>query len=138
MGEAAVVGVVLGVRVALGRDLHLHRLGAGPGRDVDLAADRRREGGGHPVVVFGRDRVVLVIVAAGAADREAQEGHARRRDHVVELVVPGRLEFGLGQLGREGARAEEPGRGHGQRVVGRQLVAGELPVDELVVGHVAR
>ncbi len=78
-----------------------------------------------------------MIVASGAADREAQEGHASRRDHVVELVIPGRLEFGLGQLGRERAGAQEPGRGHGHRVIGRQLVARELPVDELVVRHVA-
>ncbi len=78
-----------------------------------------------------------MIVASGAADREPEEGRAGRRDHVVELVIPGRLEFGLGQLRRKRARAQESGRRHRQRIVGRQLVAGELPVNELVVGHVA-
>ena len=41
-----------------------------------------------------------------------RKADAGRRDHVVELVVPGRLELGLGQLRRERPGAEEAGRRH--------------------------
>ncbi len=45
----------------------------------------------QPVVVGLRDRVDLVIVAAGAVDRQAEKHLAGRRDDVVELVVAGLL-----------------------------------------------
>src|SRR5215510_9913701 len=50
---------------------------------VDFAAYGRGEGREQTVVVALRDGVVLVIVAAGAADGQAQHGGAERGQLVV-------------------------------------------------------
>ena len=62
-------------------------LPAAHGRDV---VKERQEG----VVVALRQRVDLVVVAAGAANREAEERLARRGDDVVEPVIAGLLPVG--------------------------------------------
>ncbi len=82
-----------------------------------LAPDRRGEGGGKPVVVRSGNRIILVIVAARATDREAEEGGPGRRGHVVELIVAGALELRLGELRGEGPGGEETGRLPRERVV---------------------
>src|SRR5262249_57391342 len=60
------------------------------------------EEGEQPVVVALRDRVLLVVVAAGAADRHAQERLRGRRDDAVEHVVTGQQ-----PVGRLVVRSEE-------------------------------
>ena len=100
---------------------------------VEVAADGRRERREKPVVVGLRDRVELVVVAAGAADGEAEHGGAGGRGHVVERVVARPLDFVGRDLRRKDAGAEKAGRLQGQRVLRRELVAGELPPHELVV-----
>jgi hypothetical protein len=88
------------------------------------------------VVVFDGDGIEFVIVAAGAADGEAQHGGAGGGGHVVEFIVTGAFEFLFGELGGEDAGSEESGSHHGEGVVGSDLVARELPADELVPRHV--
>ena len=43
----------------------------------------------HAVVILLGQRVVFVIVAAGATHRDAEERRAGRGHHVVQLVLPG-------------------------------------------------
>ena len=72
-----------------------------------------------------------MIVAAGTVDRQAEEHLAGRRDDVVQLVVAGLLR--VGRLVVPQAEAIEAG---GDDRLGRdvrQLVAGKLLADELVV-----
>ena len=47
------------------------------------------EEGNDRIEVGRRERIELVIVAAGAADRQTQHRRAGGCDHVVELVVDG-------------------------------------------------
>ena len=47
-------------------------------KEVDFTADGRRERGDQPVVVACRNRVKFVIVAASAADGQAEHGDAGR------------------------------------------------------------
>ena len=97
------------------------------------------DGAGHdsiqcPVVVEG-DGVVLVVVAAGAPDRQTQESTRDGIDTVEAFVGPG-----LGSL--HGAvipdsQAEESGAGQQLvLVLALQQVTGDLSRDEQVVGHV--
>ena len=76
-----------------------------------------------------------MVVAAGAADRQAEEDQARRLGDVVERVLPPQPL--VVQVDHVGIAAVEPGGDEGGRVVGGDLVAGELEPDEPVVGHVA-
>ena len=89
---------------------------------------------GHEAIVVGRrDRVELMVVAAGARERRAEEGGGRGPDHVVQLVGP--LVGRQHRVGRFHAiprtTDEEAGRG-----VRAELIAGELIADEPVVGQV--
>ena len=77
-----------------------------------------------------------MIVAAGAADRQAQHRVAGRADHVVELAVAGEFEFLFGDLGGEHAGGEEAGGRHRLPVIGSQFISGDLPVHELIERHV--
>ena len=135
---------------AFAGDHHLRRLrgdgghagrGAGVDRHVHVPPHGLREGREEAIVVGLRDRVELVVVAAGAADRQAQERGAGRRGHVVEGVVAGPLDLVLRDLRREHAGADEPRRRQRERPPLRRqrrgvLVAGELPLHEGVVGQV--
>ncbi len=95
------------------------------------AAEDARE---RVVVALG-DRVDLVVVAAGAGDRQPEEGARGRLDLLVDHVQD-ELPAVLGVVGLA-AEGEEPGRddlvGPLAVVVGRQQVAGDLLADELVV-----
>ena len=84
------------------------------------------------VVVLLRDRVDLVIVAAGAVDRQAEEDLAGGRDDVVEPVVAGLL--AVGRLVVPDAQAVEAGGDERVGVAVGQLVAGELLADERSYG----
>ena len=85
-----------GIQLVLGRLQPLlpsRFLLAIPGRlgsrhEEGFLAPGRGEGALQPVVVAGRDGVVLVVVAARAAERQAEEGRGRRDRHVVQLVEP--------------------------------------------------
>src|SRR5438477_103638 len=83
--------------------------------------------------IRSRDRVVLVIVAAGAADRQAEHGGADGGQLVVEFVVAVLLDFGLGDLRAVNAGREETGGLHRLMIVGLVFVAGDLPADERVI-----
>ena len=85
----------------------------------------------HGEVVPLADRVVLVVVAPGAAEGQAQEGRAGRvggvgQPLVVELALDHR------RLLQRRADAVQRAGGDGLGVVGPQLVAGDLLLDEAV------
>ena len=114
-----------------------------PGRlgschEEGLIAPGGGEGALQPVVIAGRDGVVLVVVAARAAERQAEEGRGRGDRHVVQLVEPepqllllhGHRQH-LGRRGRQEARGRQCAR-----VVGFVFVARDLPADECPVRHV--
>jgi hypothetical protein len=114
------------------RDLLAIAVRLGPRDEERLLAPGRGEGALNPVVIAGRDGVVLVVVAAGAAERQAEEGRDGRDRHVVELVVPepellllhGHVQL-LGLRGRQEARGRQC-----LGVVGLVLVARDLPPHE--------
>ena len=103
---------------------------------IHVHARRRREGGEHGVVVACREGIELVIVAACAAHGEAEHGAAGGAEHVVHGVVTCALDFVRGDLRWEDSCAEKSRRREGERILGLVFVAGELPLHELVVGHV--
>ena len=82
----------------------------------------------HAVVVRLRDRIDLVVVAAGAVHRHAEEDLRRRRDDVVEFVVAGLQR--VGRLVVPQAEAVVAGGDDAVGVVAVELVAGELLLDE--------
>ena len=90
---------------------------------------------GERVVVALGDRVELVVVAAGAGDRQPEEGARGRLDLLVDHVQD-ELPAVLGVVGLA-AEGEEAGRddllGPLAVVLGREQVAGDLLADELVV-----
>ena len=94
--------------------------------------------GQQAVVVALRDRVELVVVAAGAAERQPEDRLAERVELLVGDVHLHLLLVRLGQQLRP--EDQEAGRGQPVRVVGRvrQQVAGDLLAEELVVRLVAR
>ena len=92
------------------------------------------EEGGQPVIVFLRNRVEHVVVTAGTAHRQPQEGGARRADHLVDFVPSGRrLVVRLVVPNSQSIKAGGDDR-FGRRLV--ELVAGQLLDDEAVVGLV--
>src|SRR5262249_42416905 len=100
---------------------------------LDVGLDVAQEGE-HRVVIFLANRVELVIVTAGAANRQAEEGAAGDGQHVVQLVKIG-LALVVGLVVPDADAVERSRR---QRIVGDgvQLVAGELFADEAVIGLV--
>ena len=114
----------------------LGKIDIGVDGDVDFAADGGSEDGDELVVIFDGNGIKFVIVTAGAADGEAEHGGSGSGGHVIEFIVAGAFEFLLGELGGEDASAEEPGGHHGEWVVRRDLIACELPADELVPWHI--
>ena len=98
---------------------------------VDVA-----EHGGHREVILLRDRVVFMVVAAGAFHRQAHEavtcGHDAVRDAVLAEFLRDRSAF-------EGHAVDPVVRRSHFLVQGRigQQVAGQLLREEPVVGHVA-
>ena len=89
----------------------------------------------HPVVVLLRDRVVFVIVTAGAFGREAEQGGAGRADAVGDVFdavfLVDDAAFGVDDV----VAVEGRGQPLGVRRI-RQQVAGELFGDELAEGGV--
>ena len=100
------------------------RCGADPQQLFGAAGEHPVEG----VVVVGGDGVVLMVVAAGAGDREPHRGAGHRVDAVVDDVV--------GDAEEATAEGEEAHRGLGSRIVGGGLVGGQLQDEEAVVGKI--
>ena len=89
------------------------------------------EEGLQAVVVAVEDGVELVIVAAGAAVGEAEEGGADGVGDVVEQFLPALHEVACVAL--VGEVAVEPGSDERGGVAGVEFVAGDLLADEAVV-----
>jgi len=105
------------------RQIHLHR----------RAADGAVEAAG--------DGVELVVVAAGAAERESEKGLAERVDAVVDPVglVLGDVHGGVDPFAEQPeAGAHDRAVGAGVRIEPRRVdeVAGDMFADELVVGEI--
>ena len=94
---------------------------------------QRGEEGLQPVVVAGGNGVVLVVVAAGATQGHAQEDRTGGPDHVVEdIPAPLRTPVPL----HRNPLVEEPGSQLGLVPVVAVGVAGDLFLDEPVVGSI--
>ncbi len=89
----------------------------------------------QPVEVLDADRIVLVVVALGAAELHRQQRAAHGGRHFVEHDVPPLLlQVDVGHV----RPAEQKAGGHGRRrIAGLEQIAGQLQADELVVGQVA-
>jgi hypothetical protein len=103
---------------------------------IDVGADGGRERRRQPVVVGLGQGIELVVVAAGAADRDAEHRRPAGGHHVVELGGAGGLELLLGELRGEGTGREETGGLQRLDVARCQFVAGNLPLEERVVRQV--
>ena len=114
------------------RDL-LHTLIVVWWQNIAVTVLHALEDGFHRVIVRLRNGIKLVVVAAGAADRQAQEGRRRGAHHVVQFVGPlvGR-EHRVGRADLVPRPAHDEARGG----VGAQLVAAELLLQKGVVGLV--
>ena len=97
-----------------------------PAVATDVPEERK-----HPVVIGLGNRVDLVVVAAGAVHRHAEERLRRGRDVIVELVIDRLL--AVGRFVVPEAEAIVTGGDDAVGIVGVHLVAGELLSDELVV-----
>ena len=90
----------------------------------------------QPIVVFLRNRIELVVVAAGTMGRETQECRHRGHHHVIAIVRPGDVlvDRSLAQFDVTyiipGAGGDETGRDHGLRIVAIEHVARQLFGDE--------
>ena len=103
-----------------------------------LEGPRVLQDAGQGVVVFRRDRIELVVMAAGAADRLGQEGLAERVELLVDDV---HLELLLVLLLEVGVAEHEEGRRDQLaapllQVRRREEVPRDLLADETVVGPV--
>ena len=103
---------------------------------IEIAADGGRERGNEAVVVGLWNRVEFVVVTAGTADGETEHGTAHRGGHVVEGVVASAFDFVGRDLRGKDPGTQKAGGFEGQRIFRLEFVAGELPADELIVGHV--
>ena len=104
--------------------------------DADVGETDLREVGHETIIIFLAHRVILVLVAPGAADRDAQHGGSHDVHHVVELLVAASFSLLLGLLCGEGAGDEEACGGHGLQVLGPEQVTCYLQSREFVVRHV--
>ncbi len=101
---------------------------------------RAVEDAGEGVVVLLRDRVELVVVAAGTTEREAEERLAHGVDLVVHHVADDLLLVGVAAVPdavREKRRGDQSGRIDLSSVGVRHQISGDLMDDELVEREVA-
>ena len=83
-----------------------------------------------------RDRVELVVVAAGAADRQAEEDRADRAGDLGQLGLPLDLGDDVAAHHLAGPATAEAGGDQGLAIAGPDLVAGDLERQESIVGQV--
>ena len=96
------------------------------------------KGGANPVVIFGRDRVELMVMATGAVNREAKERAPSGGDHVVERGGTNHL-LGHRVLIADviiGARDKEGAADFNLRLEFAQDITGEVLAYQLVEGLV--
>ena len=116
------------------------QLGFGADRPVKvgsvvLRALERLENGEHPVVVDLRERLELVVMAAGAAERDSQKRRSRRAEHVVKLIVAVNRRFGRLIVPR--AQTQKRGGDLSGRVRPFDFIAGKLLGHESAIRFVA-
>ena len=102
-------------------------------------AERGGEDGGQLVIISGGDGIELVIVAAGASDRQTQESLRGHVDLIVDHVIALQRKILLGEslfAERQEAGGDDAAIAHAGVRVGRENVAGQLLAHELVVRHV--
>ena len=87
------------------------------------------------VIVGLRNWVELVVMAAGAADRQPQEHKPRRLGDVVERILAAQAL--IVQINHVGVASIEPRGDEGPRIVRTNFVAGKLQADENVVRQIA-
>ena len=107
----------------------------GPADRVVVAEPGGGEERLEPVEIGLAERVELVVVAPGAADRQPEEDETGRLGDVVERILP--AEPLVVEVDHVGIAAVEPGGDEGRRIVGRDLIPRDLESDELVEGQVA-
>ena len=133
-GEFADVGEEGFVSLGVGGEGGARAVGIGV--EHFIALHGAGEGGGEGVVVFLREGIVFVIVAADAAHGQTKDAAAESGYDVIELIVANFLN-GLGSsLTGEGTGDDETDGGGGIIGAGLKLVAGELKLKEAVVGKV--
>ena len=87
----------------------------------------------QPVVVLCRDRVVFVVMAAGATNGQSEHSFTSCRDDVIQLVP---LYAVPTLIGYKGTGGNESGQSNRKEVIWGVFVPRQLPFDELVVGDV--
>src|SRR5690606_558829 len=105
----------------------------------NLAVPNAGKGRIQAVVVLLRDRIELVIVTAGAADRQPQKRLGCRGDHFVECVRPDLRRLGgiliadivVGSSNQKRAADRNRGIVRGENIA-RQMLANEL-IERLVL-----
>jgi hypothetical protein len=123
-------------RVHLGLDplgLRLPRLLVRGRSQRNIVFLGRREVGLQPVVILLRDRLQLVVVAAGAADRHPQECSADDVGPLGQHLVAGQGDLRIAGVAADRPQPVEDAGGEQLVVVRTKLVAGNLLTHELVV-----
>ncbi len=109
------------------------RLGVGQDDVVLLRLGQERL---QPIVVGLREVVELVIVAAGAADGQAEKYRTDAIRHFREDFVAAEGHFRVAGVATDRAEPIETDRDFAVGLSGSDLVAGQLFADELVIGLV--
>ena len=104
--------------------------------ELPLTADGGGEGRQQSVIIPGGDGIELVVMAPGTPHGHTEHGGGRGGQHVVHCVVAGPLHLVGGDLRGEHPGSKKPGGHECEWVPWLELVTGQLPLHELVVGHI--
>ena len=104
--------------------------------ELPLTADGRGESRQQTVIISGGDGIELVVMAPGTPHGHTEHGGGRGGQHVVHCVVAGPLHLVGGDLRGEHPGSKKPGGHECEWVPWLELVTGQLPLHELVVGHI--
>ncbi len=123
------------VRLGLAALANAHDIDArsrpGPARVASILVGDVDKKSQEPVIVSLGERVLLMVVAACAVDRQAQENLAGRGNDAVQAVIAGQL--GVGGLV---VPEPQPVKAGGDQRFGRarvDLVAGDLLAEKLII-----
>ena len=108
------------------------------GGHVAITAMHPRQGRGHLEVFLLRNGIKLVIVTTGAVHRQPEETLGHRSHDVGHFILPHDLALlvPVGLEPVEGPADEKPGGGDGTGMTRFEDIPRDLPLHELVVGHV--